>query len=528
MAQTARSVDRLGVAGAGTMGAGIAQTALLAGIPTVLTDPSADALAHAEATVSAALARGAERGRWSTADADAARTRLTCATDPAALAGVDAAIEAVPERLELKRTVFAQLADVCGPATLLATNTSSLLVSAVAAGLPAPERVVGLHFFNPVPLMRLVEVIAGADTGPEALASARALGERLGKRVVVAQDGIGFLVNRCGRPFVGEALRLLQERVATIEQIDRICRMGGGFRMGPFELADLIGLDVNLEIAESFWRQSYGEPRWKPSPLQARLVAAGRHGRKSGAGFHDYRDGAHRPADPEPPAPGGGDGRSVVIGGAGPVADGLRARARTAGFAVLGLNDRGADDIHLCVDADPRRRTWFGGLGHVPARALLCASTTLRAARDVRACGFHLVGPVDQARLVETTALPDTDPAAVARTEEFFGVLGFHVERVGDAPGMVLGRIVAQLVNEAAFAIGEGVGSAADVDAGTTLGLNHPRGPVAWSEQTGLAHVRAILRTLHDERGEERYRTAPLLLGAESLAAHTRFATTSR
>jgi 3-hydroxybutyryl-CoA dehydrogenase len=512
MADPSHHVNLLGVAGAGTMGAGIAQTAIQAGVPTVLIDAAPGALERAEAAIEAALRKGIERERWSGPDADAARARLTFAGEPAALAEADVVIEAVPERLELKREVLGPIADACGPATILATNTSSLLVSAVASGLPRPGRVVGMHFFNPVPRMRLVEVVPGADTAEEVVAAARALGERLGKQVVVAQDGIGFLVNRCGRPFIGEALRLLQERVATVEQIDRICRLGGGFRMGPFELADLVGLDVNLEVAESFWRQSYGEPRWKPSPIQARLVAAGRRGRKTGVGFYDYRDGPHREPDPEPPAPGGGDGRLVAVGGRGPVADGIRERAERAGFVVRGRYDDDARDAHVVVDGDAQRRPE----GPSPApRLVLCAATSLRDAGDPHAYGFHLLGPVADARLAETTVLATTPPEAIAAGDGFLAALGLHVERVGDAPGFVLGRIVAQLVNEAAFAIGEGVAAPADVDAGTTLGLNYPRGPVAWAEATGLRHVRALLAGLHAARGEERYRTAPLLHAAQ-------------
>jgi 3-hydroxybutyryl-CoA dehydrogenase len=245
-------------------------------------------------------------------------------------------------------------------------------------------------------------------------------------------------------------------------------------------------------------------------------VAAGRHGRKTGTGFYDYRNGPHRAPDPEPPAPGGGEGRTVVIGGRGPVAEGLRERATAAGFVVPDLPDDDHGHVHLAIDADPERRIRLVGTARDAPRAVLCAGQVLRDSRDTLVCGFHLVGPVAETRLVETTATAATEREAIGRTEDFFRALGLHVERVADAPGLVLGRIVAQLVNEAAFAIGEGVGTPADVDAATTLGLNHPRGPIAWAEATGLPHVRAILRALHADRGEERYRTAPLLLSGSS------------
>jgi 3-hydroxybutyryl-CoA dehydrogenase len=325
--------------------------------------------------------------------------------------------------------------------------------------------------------MRLLEVIAADQTGERALEMARAVGEKLGKHVIVAGDGPGFLVNRCGRPFGGEALRLVQERVATPEQIDRVCRLGGGFRMGPFELMDLVGIDVGFEVAKSFDEQSFGEPRWRPSPLQARMVAAGRLGRKTGRGWYEY---PREVEDPEPPE-GQGSGEVTIIGDS-PVADALRERATRAGFEV------GAAGA-LTIDCE-------GGDGD----AVLCADRSL-AAHGAR-CGFHLLPPLGH--LVELTGQGGD-------VEAFFRACGFHTEWVGDGPGLVLGRIVCQLVNEAAFAVGEGVGSAQDVDAGVTLGLNHPRGPVEWGRLIGLDRVLATVDGLFGELHDPRYRAAPLL-----------------
>ena len=211
-------------------------------------------------------------------------------------------IEAVPERLELKHEIYARLSEIVSAQCVLATNTSSLAVTAIAAAASGPERVVGMHFFNPPPVMRLLEVIAGEQSSERALAVARAAGEAMGKTVIRASDGPGFLVNRCNRPFGLEALRLLGERIADVETIDRICRMEGGFPMGPFELMDLVGVDVGFEIAKSFFEQSFSEPRWRPSPITARYVAAGLHGRKTGRGYYQYESTGrpHRPADPEP------------------------------------------------------------------------------------------------------------------------------------------------------------------------------------------------------------------------------------
>jgi 3-hydroxybutyryl-CoA dehydrogenase len=364
-----------------------------------------------------------------------------------------------------------------------------------------------MHFFNPPPLMPLVELICAEQSSDEAVARARQMGEAMGKEVIVAADGPGFLVNRCGRPFNGEGLRLLQERVATHDQIDRICRLGGGFRMGPFELMDLVGIDVGFEVAKSFDELSFGEPRWRPNPIQARMVAAGRLGRKTGRGYYEYpEDGSYRADDPEPPAPGGADGMFLAILGDGPLADGLRERARTAGYE---LREGGPSELVL----DARVRPEESPPGGAPV-GVLCASSSLAARGEPGAVGFHLL---PDARLVELTRLPTTQEFAATAVNECFERLGFITEWVEDAPGLVLGRIVSQLVNEAAFAIGEGVGSADDVDTGLTLGLSHPRGPVAWSQAIGLDHVLAVLDGLSNERREERYRAAPLLRRAVAL-----------
>ena len=437
------------------MGAGIAQLGCQAGMPTLLYDP-----------VPEALARGEENVRKRLEKFEGQPAALEVTDDLAALAACDLVVEAVPERPDLKRELFGDLSER-NPDLVLATNTSSILVTSLAGAATRPENVVGMHFFNPPPVMKLVEVIAAEQSGERAISMAEEAAQLMGKRVIRAQDGPGFLVNRCNRPFGAEALRLLQERVATHEQIDRIVRLGGGFRMGPFELMDLVGIDVGFEVARSFMDQSFGEPRWKPSPLQAKKVAAGKLGRKTGSGWYKYPSG--RPEDPEPLEPGHGEGRRISIVGEGRLWDELRERARRAGF-------EDGDDLVIGEDV------------------------VLRAGRPLDGkVGFHLLPPLGQ--LVELTGERDKS------VEQVFAALGFHHEWVGDAPGLVLGRIAAQLVNEAAFAIGEGVGSAGDVDAGMKLGLNHPRGPVEWWRAIGTEHVVSIL----DALGEERYRVAPLL-----------------
>lgn len=497
---------RIGVVGAGTMGAGIAQLAAQTGAETVLHDPVEGALDAGLAGIERAWARMMEKGRLDAAGRDAARGRLTLAPQLGALAGCALVIEAAPERLALKRELFAAVAAVVGADAVLATNTSSLSVTEIAAGVDGPDRVVGLHFFNPAPVMELVEVVAGARSSARALAVARTAGEAMGRRVIAAADVAGFLVNRVNRPFSLEALKLLEEHVAAPEAIDRVLRMAAGFRMGPFELMDLIGIDVNHAVAKSFQRASYGEPRYRPSPLAARMVAAGTLGRKTGAGWYAYPDG--RPADPEPPERGGGDGRALAVIGDGPVAGALAAAAGTAGFALDGA------EPWLTLDCGPR------DLKRAPRRgpvARLVRDGSLHALEPT-AAGFHVLPPLG--RLLETTRTPHTDREAARRLEAFAAALGFAVEPVADAPGLVSGRVVCQLVNEAAFLLGEGHGTPEDVDTGMELGVGHPRGPVAWSAAIGLPAVIATLDALHAELGEERYRVAPRLRQRAAIGAH--------
>jgi 3-hydroxybutyryl-CoA dehydrogenase len=293
------SACRLGVVGAGTMGRGIAQVGALGGYEVVVHDALPEAAEAGLVALREALEKGAARGRWSEAEAEAAAARVRATEDLDDLRGCELVIEAAPEKLELKRELFADLAAKLGPEVVFASNTSSLRVADIAAGVPNPERLVGMHFFNPPVLMQLVEVVATERSTEPALALATEVAEGMGRTPIRAADSPGFVANRLARPFSLESLRMLADGVADVATIDRVARLGGGFRMGPFELLDLIGLDVNLEIARSFFAQG-GEPeRWRPSPIQERLVAEGRFGRKSDHGYYDYGEDEEREEDPE-------------------------------------------------------------------------------------------------------------------------------------------------------------------------------------------------------------------------------------
>jgi 3-hydroxybutyryl-CoA dehydrogenase len=391
------AVERIGIAGAGTMGAGIAQAAILGGLEVVIQDPDEGALERGMARIREGLAKGAERRRWSEDDAARALERLSAGGSGIdSLADSDLVIEAAPEDLGLKRELFAALAEACGAETVLATNTSSLSVTAIAAPTPEPERVVGMHFFNPPVLMELVEVVAGDDSSDAALDAATGVAGRMGKTPIRARDSIGFVANRCLRPFNLEALRMLGEGLGSHEEIDRVYRLGGGFRMGPFELMDLIGIDVNLAVARSFYEQSFGEPRWRPHPIQARMVAAGRLGRKSGRGFYSYEGERHREPDPE---------------------------------------------------VENKR-------------------------------------PLFDEEEIERVAGPLGPP--------------------------ILGRLGAQIANEACFALGEGIASAPDIDTAMRLGFNWSVGPVEWGERLGFSRAVGTLEELRETHGEA-YLPAPVL-----------------
>ncbi|MGH2924767.1 MAG: 3-hydroxyacyl-CoA dehydrogenase NAD-binding domain-containing protein [Solirubrobacterales bacterium] len=446
----------------------MAQLACLGRFETCLHDPDPVALRAGGTMLREALSRGAERGRWSAEEAEGAAARLVETPDLSGLAGCDLVIEAAPEDLALKRGLLAGLAELCGPDAILATNTSSLSVTAIAAGIERPERVCGMHFFNPPAAMRLVEVVAADQTSGDTLAAVDDVARAMGREPIRAADRIGFVANRVARPFTLEALRLLGQGVASHEQIDRIARLGGGFRMGPFELMDLIGVDVNLDVAKSFWEQSFHEPRWQPHPIQARMVAAGRVGRKSGRGYYEYGDGPHRPDDPPP----------------------IEARSAAAGADPAPASIEGAGFRAVCVErASPAELDPSGA-----------------------AVGYVALPTLAEARLVEIVAGPATSPEALDAAERHFAELGKHVERVGAAvPGLVLGRIVCQIVNEASFAVGEGVATRSDADTAMRLGFNWPRGPFDWAEAIGAGRVVGCLDALRAELGEERYRVAPAL-----------------
>ena len=281
-------MTKIGIVGAGTMGSGIAAVSALAGYDVSLSDNSPPALTASRVRIESDLRKSVTKGKLTDEGFTHALQRISFEQSVDSLSGCGIVIECAVENLGIKQNIFAELGRICGAETLLATNTSSLPVTTIASGVTERSRVIGLHFFNPPLLMKLVEVIRGEQSGESFLQQGVAFVQTLGKTAVLVRDTPGFIVNRVARPFYGEALKILGEGIATVEQIDRIVTSEGGFKMGPFELMDLIGIDVNLAVTASMYEQTYGEPRYRPHIIQQQMVASGHLGRKTGKGFYTY------------------------------------------------------------------------------------------------------------------------------------------------------------------------------------------------------------------------------------------------
>lgn len=490
----------VGVVGAGAMGAGIAEVAALAGHEVRLYDTQPKALDKAINDLQRRLVRQAERGRITHADANAAVARLQPAAALEELADAVLVIEAIFEGLDAKRQLFKSLADIVGPRCILASNTSSLSITALCAGVSGPGRVVGMHFFNPPPAMPLVEVVSGLATDAWVAETTFGIAQSWGKRPVHAKSTPGFIVNRIARPYYGEALRLAEELAAEPATIDALLREAGGFRMGPFELMDLIGLDVNLAVTKSVHAACQGDPRYAPALLQQELVAAGRLGRKTGRGFFEYGESAPAPqATNEPSA--GAPSRVGLAGDLG-VAEPLAERLRTVGVDV----------VKLPAVEQVLGRGYFIA-GNVVIAMTDGRSATRRAAESGHAnlVLFDLAHDFAHATRIGVARADQCSQGAYQSALGLLQVAGYAVSRLDDTPGLAVMRIVAMLANEAAELLQRGVASAADIDLAMRLGTSYPEGPLAWARRIGLTTVREVIDHLSAHYGEDRYRVSPLI-----------------
>ncbi len=487
----------VGVVGAGTMGAGIAQVAAVAGHPVLIADAVPGAAARAVGAIRDKVEAQVARGRLS---ADPGALRLTAVESVAGLAGCAVVIEAVVEDLAVKRSLFAELEAAVAAGALLASNTSSLSPTALGAGLAHPERLVGLHFFNPVPAMRLVEVIPGLATAPAVADAAADLATAWGKTVVRSTATPGFIVNRIARPYYAEAWRLHEEHACVPQNIDAVLTGAGGFRMGPFALMDLIGHDVNEAVTRSVWAAFGYDPRFAPALAQRALVEAGWLGRKSGRGIYPG-DGAPAPV----PAPAAAAPEAVVehlagSGGASP----LRAFLDRAGVAAV------------CGDRDDSEAGLADGLVELPSGALLVqtegvTATSLSAAFERPVIVIDRVLDPAAATAVAIAASDGCPPGALAEAVGLLQAARLEVYVIEDTPALIVARTVAMLANLAADALACRVASEPDIDTAMRLGVNYPLGPLAWARQWGIGTVLRLLDSLENWYRDGHYRASPLL-----------------
>ncbi len=487
----------VGVVGAGAMGAGIAQVAATAGHSVRLFDTRVDAAKAAAERIAHAVEKLEEQGRLPSAACSAVIGRVKAVESLEALRGCTLIIEAIVEELEAKRALFREISNIATSETLLATNTSSLSVTAIAAALERPQQLAGMHFFNPAPLMPLVEIVSGIKTSAAVANALYATAVCWGKTPVLARSTPGFIVNRVARPFYAEALRLIEEQAAGCATIDAILRECGGFRMGPFELMDLIGNDVNYDVTRSVFEAFHGDPRYRPSHVQYELVQAGLLGRKSGRGFYDYGAGIARP-HPSTAAPAPLPRDVQIFGGSLP-ADVIAERFRTNGVHFFSRAPHADGRIAECDD---------GVLYMTDGRTATERATANAVANAVV---MDLALDYRNATRVAIACADGADATAAASTTGLLQAAGFAVSIIDDVPALVVLRTVAMLANEGADALNQGVASAADIDLAMRKGVNYPRGPLEWADVLGPGYVLKTLDHLAAWYGDGHYRASPWL-----------------
>jgi 3-hydroxybutyryl-CoA dehydrogenase len=486
----------IAIIGTGAMGRGIAQLLAQSNHPVALYDTRPGAVDEAITAIRKVWEGMAEKGKLKDQSPSTLRLMLTGVKDLRALAGAKLVIEAIHEDLEAKRSLFSTLEDIVGPHTVLATNTSSLSVTAIAAACKRPQRVAGLHFFNPVPLMRVVEVVQGLRTHPPVLDDLVSLIKSTGHEAVRCSDTPGFIVNHAGRGYGTEALSALRERVADVATIDRILRDQCGFRLGPFELFDLTALDVSHPVMESIYTQYFHEPRYRPSPITAQRLAGGLLGRKSNAGFYSYQDtakieqkeSATTPLLPTVPLifnaethPKQKEKLSSLIGQLGLATSNVASADTINLIAPLGLDASSAVSIHLG-----------------------------KHAQQTLAIDLLLPDEATKRRVLMTTPATNTQTAHLARA--LFAQDGKPVSLIADSAGFITQRVLATIINIACDICQQGVTTPAELDRAVMLGLAYPQGPLAWGNAIGASRIVEVLKGIYQVTGDPRYRPSPWLM----------------
>jgi 3-hydroxybutyryl-CoA dehydrogenase len=495
---------RIGVVGSGIMGRGIAQIFAQAGVPVRLVDSNPKALQTAMDWLGSAFNLLQEKGRLTAEKANAARERIAPATALADLSDCDLVIEAIVERLAAKRELFAALESLLADDAVIASNTSSLSITELASGCRLPSRVAGYHFFNPVPIMKIVEVVGGVRTQPSVLERLTALARLAGHHPVVAQDTPGFIVNHAGRGYGTEALRVIGEGVTDTVTVDRIMRdqpnFGGArFKIGPFELMDLTGLDVSHPVMESIYRQYYEEPRFRPSVIAAQRAAGGLFGRKVGQGWYTYNEGKQQVA-PEPPLPVPASLAPVWIA-PGPRHDALAHLLSGLG-ARIDQGERPSSESLVLIA--PLGHDATMACGSLPAERVIAIDTL-----------FGFASGQCERRTLMTTPATSAEYRDIAQA--LFSTDGVRVSVIRDSAGFVAPRIVAMIVAIASEIAQQRIASPSDIDSAVRLGLGYPVGPLSMGDAIGPAVVTQLLSEIHEVTGDPRYRPSPWLRRRASL-----------
>lgn len=485
-----QALKMIGIVGAGAMGRGIAQVCAAAGCTVQLFDSVKEGVTRAIEAVRADLAQAVAKGRLSQENADATLARILPVQDLRHMGECELVVEAIIEQLEPKQRLFRDLEAIVAPDCILATNTSSLSVTAIASTCEVPSRVVGWHFFNPVTRMKVVEVIQAPRTAPEAAQTLVALSRRIGHRPILTSDSPGFVVNHAGRAFVTEGLKLLAERAAEYQVLDAILRTCAGFRMGPFELLDLTGLDVSVPVMESIHTQYYGDDRYRPVTLARTRLLAGLLGRKSGQGFYSYES---KVATPHPAKP----------------------ATATAGATVWWPTDGPAalpEAIAALLPAG--QRVSQAQQADVILLAPLGADLSTTVVKlQIDASKSVAIDPVFAGSTgVTLMACPETASATIEAARGLFAAQSIPAFVISDSPGYVAPRVVACIVNLACEMAQQGIASPADIDAAVRLGLGYPAGPFEWGDRLGAGRVLEILQGLHATFADPRYRPSPWLV----------------
>src|SRR5450830_1801068 len=486
--------SNVGIVGAGAMGRGIAQIAVQAGSTVLLFDMQLEATRAAQIAVFSQWDKLCKKGRLDAAQTALYKSRLHCADSLAALASCDLIVEAVVERLDIKATLFNELEGIVRPTTVLTTNTSSLSVTAIAARLKRPAQFAGFHFFNPVPLMKVVEVIAGLKSSASVCSDLAAYAKQMGHTPVQAQDSPGFIVNHAGRGYGTEALRIVSEGVTDFATIDRILKDQAGFKLGPFELMDLTALDVSHPVMESIYHQYYEEARYRPSVITAQRLAGGMLGRKTGQGFYRY-EGQQAQWPPEPPVP--------QVHEMPPVWVSSRAARRAELYQLL--KDLGAT-IETGSSPSPQALTLVAPLGFD-----VTTVAVVERLDPSRTVGIDML--VDDAstkrRVLATNPATRADMRDAAHA--LFARDGKAVSVIRDSGGFVTQRVVATIINIATDICQQGICSPRDLELAVTLGLGYPMGPLAMGNRYGPTNILEVLFNMQTVYGDQRYRPSPWL-----------------